>query len=178
MNAEKLTSSNEIMISVKDLKKSFGKLEVLKSIDCDIHKGEVVCVIGPSGSGKSTFLRCLNLLEEPNGGSICFKGTDITAKGVNINKYRQKLGMVFQQFNLFPHMTILKNLTFAPVKLGILTKAQAEERAMQLLARVGLARSGQCSFLPEWVWLTERMPIPHSFRAVRSRELPLCVLFV
>ena len=139
MNAENKTNSNEIMISVKGLMKNFGKLEVLKGIDCDIHKGEVVCVIGPSGSGKSTFLRCLNLLEEPNGGSICFKGADITAKGTNINKYRQKLGMVFQQFNLFPHMTILKNLTFAPVKLGKMNKAEAEETAMQLLARVGLA---------------------------------------
>ena len=139
MNAEQNVQNNEVMISVKDLKKNFGKLEVLKGIDCDIHKGEVVCVIGPSGSGKSTFLRCLNLLEEPNGGSICFKGADITGRGTNINKYRQKLGMVFQQFNLFPHMTILKNLTFAPVKLGKMSKSEAEETAIQLLARVGLA---------------------------------------
>ena len=139
MNAEQNVQNTETMISVKGLKKSFGKLEVLKSIDCDIKRGEVVCVIGPSGSGKSTFLRCLNLLEEPNGGTILFKGTDITAKGTNINKYREKLGMVFQQFNLFPHMTILKNLTFAPVKLGKMNKADAEKQAMLLLERVGLA---------------------------------------
>ena len=144
MNAEQNVQNTETMSSVKGLKKSFGKLEVLKSIDCDIKRGEVVCVIGPSGSGKSTFLRCLNLLEEPNGGTILFKGTDITAKGTNINKYREKLGMVFQQFNLFPHMTILKNLTFAPVKLGKMNKADAEKQAMLLLERVGLADSCHC----------------------------------
>ncbi len=140
MNAENTKLSNgEIVISVKGLKKDFGELKVLRGIDYEIKKGEVICVIGPSGSGKSTFLRCLNLLEEPTDGQILFEGVDITDPKTNINKHREKMGMVFQQFNLFPHMTILKNLTFAPVKLGKLTKEQAEEKAMALLHRVGLA---------------------------------------
>lgn len=126
------------LIEVKDLKKSFGKIEVLKGIDTDIKKGEVVVIIGPSGSGKSTFLRTLNLLEEPTGGHIYFEGTDITDPKVNINVHRQKMGMVFQQFNLFPNMTVLKNMTIAPVKLKKATKAEAEERALALLDRVGL----------------------------------------
>ena len=113
--------------------------EVLKGIDTEIKKGEVVVIIGPSGSGKSTFLRTLNLLEEPTGGHIYFEGTDITDPKVNINLHRQKMGMVFQQFNLFPNMTVLKNMTIAPVKLKKATKAEAEERAMSLLERVGLA---------------------------------------
>ena len=127
------------LIEVKDLQKSFGKIEVLKGINTEIKKGEVVVIIGPSGSGKSTFLRTLNLLEEPTGGHIYFEGTDITDPKVNINIHRQKMGMVFQQFNLFPNMTVLKNMTIAPVKLKKATKAQAEERAMSLLERVGLA---------------------------------------
>ena len=127
------------LIEVKDLQKSFGKIEVLKGINTEIKKGEVVVIIGPSGSGKSTFLRTLNLLEEPTGGHIYFEGTDITDPKVNINVHRQKMGMVFQQFNLFPNMTVLKNMTIAPVKLKKATKAQAEERAMSLLERVGLA---------------------------------------
>ena len=127
------------LIEVKDLQKSFGKIEVLKGINTEIKKGEVVVIIGPSGSGKSTFLRTLNLLEEPTGGHIYFEGTDITDPKVNINLHRQKMGMVFQQFNLFPNMTVLKNMTIAPVKLKKATKAEAEERAMSLLERVGLA---------------------------------------
>ena len=126
------------LIEVKDLQKSFGKIEVLKGINTEIKKGEVVVIIGPSGSGKSTFLRTLNLLEEPTGGHIYFEGTDITDPKVNINVHRQKMGMVFQQFNLFPNMTVLKNLTIAPVKLKKATKAEAEERALALLDRVGL----------------------------------------
>ena len=132
-------TTNETLIEVKGLKKSFGKIDVLNGIDTEIKKGEVVCIIGPSGSGKSTFLRCLNLLEEPTGGQIIFNGTDITDPKTNINIHRQKMGMVFQQFNLFPHMTVLSNMTMAPIKLLGLTKAEAEERAMKLLERVGLA---------------------------------------
>ncbi|MDY6017311.1 MAG: amino acid ABC transporter ATP-binding protein [Oscillospiraceae bacterium] len=127
------------MIKVSDLKKNFGSLEVLKGISTEIKKGEVVVVIGPSGSGKSTFLRCLNRLEEPTGGTIELDGVDITDKKVNINKYRERMGMVFQQFNLFNNLTILKNITLAPVKLGIMGKKEAEEKAMSLLNRVGLA---------------------------------------
>ena len=138
MSAENMNNNN-VVISVKGLKKSFGKIDVLRGIDYDIKKGEVVCIIGPSGSGKSTFLRCLNLLEEPTGGQIFFGGVDITDPKTDINKHREKMGMVFQQFNLFPHMNILKNLTFAPVKLGKMTQKEAEEKAMSLLQRVGLA---------------------------------------
>ena len=126
------------MIHVNNLHKSFGKNDVLKGIDEHIEKGEVVVVIGPSGSGKSTFLRCLNLLEEPTSGQIIFEGNDITDKKVDINKIREKMGMVFQQFNLFPHKTVLQNLTIAPVKVKGLSKEQAEKKAMELLKRVGL----------------------------------------
>ena len=127
------------MISVNNLRKSFHGLEVLKGISTEIKRGDVVCVIGPSGSGKSTFLRCLNMLEKPDGGEILFNGEDLTAPKTNLNLHRQKMGMVFQQFNLFPHMTVLENLTCAPVMLKKLTQAQAEEKAMELLGRVGLA---------------------------------------
>ncbi len=139
MSVENVKKDGDVVISVKNLEKSFGKISVLRGIDYEIKKGEVICVIGPSGSGKSTFLRCLNLLEEPTGGQILFDGVDITDPKTNINLHRQKMGMVFQQFNLFPHMTILKNLTFAPVKLGKLSQKEAEEKAMGLLKRVGLA---------------------------------------
>ncbi len=132
-------TTNETLIKVEGLEKAFGKVEVLKGINIDIKKGEVVVIIGPSGCGKSTFLRTLNLLEEPTGGHIYFEGTDITSKHANINIHRQKIGMVFQQFNLFPHMTLLKNMTLAPMKLLKVSKEEAEKRAMQLLERVGLA---------------------------------------
>lgn len=132
-------STDEVLIKAENLQKSFGNREVLKGINIDIHKGEVVVIIGPSGSGKSTFLRTLNLLEEPTGGRILFEGVDITDPKININKHRQKMGMVFQQFNLFPNMTVLKNMTLAPVKLKKATKAEAEERATKLLERIGLA---------------------------------------
>ena len=126
------------MIEVKGLYKNFGSLQVLRGIDVDIYKGDVVCVIGASGSGKSTFLRCLNLLEQPTGGQIFFEGTDITNPKNDINKLRQKMGMVFQQFNLFPHMTVKENIKLAPVKLKLMTEAEAEEKALALLSRVGL----------------------------------------
>ena len=126
------------MISVKGLKKAFGDNVVLKGIDQEIKKGEKVVIIGASGSGKSTFLRCLNLLEQPTDGHIYFDGTDITDPKNDINKLRQKMGMVFQQFNLFPHMTVKDNIKLAPVKLKLMTDAEAEEKALALLERVGL----------------------------------------
>ena len=126
------------LIVVKDLNKSFGKLHVLKDVNTTIRKGEVVAVIGPSGSGKSTFLRCLNLLEVPTGGHVFFEGVDICDKKTNIDLHRQKIGMVFQQFNLFNNMTVLKNITAAPVKIRKMDPAAAEEKALQLLDRVGL----------------------------------------
>lgn len=132
-------NADNVLIKTEGLEKSFGKVQVLKGITTEIHKGEVVVIIGPSGSGKSTFLRTLNLLEEPTGGKIYFEGIDITDPKININKHRQKMGMVFQQFNLFPHMTVLKNMTLAPMKLLKLSKADAEKRAAELLDRVGLA---------------------------------------
>ena len=131
--------ADSVLIKTEGLEKAFGKVQVLKGITTEIHKGEVVVIIGPSGSGKSTFLRTLNLLEEPTGGKIYFEGVDITDPKININKHRQKMGMVFQQFNLFPHMTVLKNMTLAPIKLVKLSNADAEKRATELLDRVGLA---------------------------------------
>ncbi len=133
MNVDK-----QVLIHVEDLHKSFGELNVLTGLDLDIYRGDVVVIIGPSGSGKSTFLRCMNLLEVPTGGKILFDGHDITDKHTNINIHRQKMGMVFQHFNLFPHMTILQNMTIAPIKLLKESKAEAEAHAMQLLERVGL----------------------------------------
>ena len=127
------------MIEVKDLKKSFGKLDVLRGISEKIEEQEVVCVIGPSGSGKSTFLRCLNLLEEPTGGEVYLDGERINAPGVNIDKIRERLGMVFQNFNLFPHMTVLDNVTLAPIKVKGKNKAEAEESALKILETVGLS---------------------------------------
>ena len=126
------------MIKVKGLKKDFGKLNVLKGIDTRITKGEVVVIIGPSGSGKSTFLRCLNLLEEPTAGEIIFEGKRINAKGTNIDLLRQNIGMVFQQFNLFPHMTVLENIILAPTKLNKVSEEEAQKIAADLLKQVGL----------------------------------------
>lgn len=133
-----MTGNGEVLFKITDLCKNFGELKVLDNISTTIRQGEVVVVIGPSGSGKSTFLRSLNLLEEPTSGTITFEGQNITDPKVNINRYRQKIGMVFQHFNLFPHMTILKNMTLAPIKLLGLSKEQAEAEAMELLERVGL----------------------------------------
>lgn len=127
------------MIDVKNLEKAFHGNLVLKGINETINKGEKVVIVGPSGSGKSTFLRCLNRLEQPTGGEIWFEGVNITDRHCNINKLRQKMGMVFQQFNLFGHLTVKKNITLAPVKLGVMSQQQADERAMQLLARIGLS---------------------------------------
>ena len=132
-------TTNETLIKVEGLKKSFDKVDVLKGINIEIKRGEVVVIIGPSGCGKSTFLRTLNLLEQPTGGHIYFGGADITDPKTNINIHRQKMGMVFQQFNLFPHMTVLKNMTLAPIKLLGISKADAEKRALELLEKVGLA---------------------------------------
>ena len=126
------------MIDVKNLHKAFGDHEVLKGVNEHIEKGEKVVVIGPSGSGKSTFLRCLNLLEEPTGGEIIFEGQNITAKDTDINLVRRRMGMVFQQFNLFPHLTVKENIKLAPVKLKIMSDEEADKRALELLARVGL----------------------------------------
>ena len=133
------TNERQPLIQVQHLGKAFGDLGVLKDINVDIYKGDVVCVIGPSGSGKSTFLRCLNRLEEPTSGKILFEGVDITDPKTDIDKHRQKMGMVFQQFNLFPHMTIMKNLTIASMKLQGVSQKDAEAEAMRLLERVGLA---------------------------------------
>ena len=133
--------SANVIIQAKNVCKHFGggKIKALDGVCAEINKGDVVVIIGPSGSGKSTFLRCMNLLEVPTGGEILFKGTNITDKKVNINIHRQKMGMVFQHFNLFPHMTILENMTLAPIQLLHKSKEEAEEKAMQLLSRVGLA---------------------------------------
>ena len=134
-----MMENKETLIKVRGLKKDFDEKVVLKGIDVDIYKGDVLCVIGASGSGKSTFLRCLNMLETPTDGSIIFEGEDLTHEKVDLNLHRQKMGMVFQQFNLFPHLTILKNLTLAPMLLKKLSAEEAEEKALALLARVGLA---------------------------------------
>ena len=136
-----MSADNNVIISVKDLKKYYNNDEVkaLDGVTTDIRKGEVVVVIGPSGSGKSTFLRSLNLLERPTGGTITFDGSDIMSPSTDINKLRQKMGMVFQHFNLFPHLTILRNMTIAPMKLHGLSKEDAEKKAYALLERVGLA---------------------------------------
>ena len=128
----------DVILETRNLKKSFGKLEVLKGISTGIRRGEVVSIIGPSGGGKSTFLRCLNLLETPDGGQVLFKGQDITDKKLNISKYRQSIGMVFQHFNVFPNLTVLENVTLAPVLEKKVPKDQAKEEAMALLRRVGL----------------------------------------
>ena len=137
--------TTDVLIQVQDLKKHFSGASPIKALDgvsADIRKGEVVVVIGPSGSGKSTFLRCLNLLEVPTGGRILFNGVDITDKSCNINLHRQKMGMVFQHFNLFPHMTILRNMTLAPVKLLHKPQEEADAQALKLLQRVGLGDRG------------------------------------
>ena len=132
-------SDKKVLIRVQNLCKAFGDHEVLKNISVDINKGDVVCVIGPSGSGKSTFLRCLNRLEEPTGGHIFFDDVDICDPKTDIDMHRQRMGMVFQQFNLFPHMNIMRNLTLAPVKLQGKTEEEAQKLAMDLLGKVGLA---------------------------------------
>src|SRR3954451_18606481 len=131
------------IISVKNLSKSFGKLEVLKDINAEVQEKEVICVIGPSGSGKSTFLRCLNRLEDISGGEVVINGHNITDPKININKVRQEVGMVFQQFNLFPHKTVLENITLGPMKVRSAGKDAAEKRAVELLEKVGLKDKAQ-----------------------------------
>ncbi len=137
------TANGEPVIQVEGLRKSFGDHEVLKGITETIHKGEKVVVIGPSGSGKSTFLRCLNLLETPTSGRIFVHGEEITSPKCKVNELRRQMGMVFQHFNLFPNLTILKNITLAPVQTGIMGKEQAEQRAMELLARIGMTEKAK-----------------------------------
>ena len=139
MENKSIYQKDDIMIQIRDLKKSFHQLTVLDGINMDIKRGEVIAIIGPSGCGKSTFLRCINHLEEPTGGEIFVDGININDKKVDINKQRQKMMMVFQNFNLFPHMPILKNLTIGPMELKKKTKKEAESKAMELLERVGLA---------------------------------------
>ena len=133
------TNSAEVILEIQDLCKSFGDHEVLKGISTTIRKGDVLALIGPSGCGKSTFLRSLNLLEIPTSGHVLFEGTDMTDKSVDINHVREKIGMVFQQFNLFPNMTIKENIMLAPVKLNKMTREEAEKKAMELLKRIGLS---------------------------------------
>ena len=130
--------TDTVLIETVGLKKSFGAVSVLKGVDVQVHQGEALAVIGPSGGGKSTFLRCLNLLEEPDGGDVIFEGQKINQKGTDVDVYRQKMGMVFQHFNVFPHMTVQENITLAPVLLKKKTKAEAEAKALSLLERVGL----------------------------------------
>ena len=130
--------NGKVLLETKELRKDFGGNQVLRGISTQICQGEVVAIIGPYGCGKSTFLRSLNLLETPTGGSVIFEGKEITAPGVDVNKIRQKIGMVFQQFNLFANLSIQENITLAPVKLGLMSKEEADKRALELLERVGL----------------------------------------
>ena len=130
--------TDTVLIETRKLTKSFGGLQVLKGVDLQVHQGEAIAVIGPSGGGKSTFLRCLNLLEQPDGGDVIFEGQKINQKGTDVDKYRQKMGMVFQHFNVFPHMTVQQNITLAPVLLKKQTKAEADAKALYLLERIGL----------------------------------------
>ena len=130
--------TDTVLIETKGLQKSFGGLQVLKGVDLQVHQGEAIAVIGPSGGGKSTFLRCLYLLEEPDGGDVIFEGQKINRKGTDVDRYRQKMGMVFQHFNVFPHMTVQQNITLAPVLLKKQTKAEADAKALYLLERIGL----------------------------------------
>lgn len=143
---EDVMSEDDVIVRIKDLHKSYGDLEVLRGIDIDVHRGEVVVVLGPSGSGKSTMLRCVNLLEKPTSGQIIFEGADITAKGVDINGVRAKLGMVFQQFNLFPHLSVKKNVMIAQEKVLKRSKEEAEKIAIQELEKVGLG--DRVDFMP------------------------------
>ena len=138
-----MTNENNVLIETVDLQKSFGDLQVLKGISEKIYKGEVISVIGPSGGGKSTFLRCLNTLEEPTGGKVIFEGNVLDAKSTDLNKHRQKIGMVFQQFNVFPHLTVMENITLAPTLEKGVPKAEAEKEAMELLKKVGMEDKAQ-----------------------------------
>ena len=159
--------SGKILLEVQDLRKDFGDHQVLKGITTKICQGEVVAIIGPSGCGKSTFLRSLNLLETPTGGSVIFEGNEITAPGTDVNKIRQKIGMVFQQFNLFANLSIQDNITLAPIKLGLMGKEEAERKAKELLGRVGLPDG---RFLSRYVvWGTETENCHCAFPCHESR---------
>lgn len=136
-------SQGKTLIEIKNLEKQFGRLQVLKGISIDVHQGDVLAVIGPSGSGKSTFIRCINQLETPTAGQVIFEGLDLTGKKVDLDKMRQKIGMVFQNFNLFNNMTVIDNITAGPIKVLGVSKEEAEQQAMELLARVGLADKAQ-----------------------------------
>jgi polar amino acid transport system ATP-binding protein len=136
---ENANTSAKVKITVRDLHKSFKKLDVLKGISMEACEGDVICVIGPSGSGKSTFLRCINMLEKPSSGTVIVDGCEMTGHKVNLNRVRRNIGMVFQQFNLFPHMTAQRNIMFAPVELKVMHKKEAEKKALELLKRVGLS---------------------------------------
>ncbi|MDR1374174.1 MAG: amino acid ABC transporter ATP-binding protein [Treponema sp.] len=136
---ENANASAAVKVRVRDLHKSFKKLEVLRGISMEAGEGDVICVIGPSGSGKSTFLRCINMLEKPSAGTVMVDGCEMTSRGVNLNRVRRKIGMVFQQFNLFPHMTAQRNIMFAPVELKLMHRKEAGEKALELLRRVGLS---------------------------------------
>ena len=142
-NENNASNDDNVLIRVENLYKNFEDKEVLKKISLNVYKGDVICLVGPSGSGKSTFLRCLNRLEEPSGGKIYFEGVDICDKKTDIDLHRQKMGMVFQQFNLFPHMTVLKNMIIAPIQLQWKTRSEAEEYAISLLEKVGLEDRAQ-----------------------------------
>ena len=144
------------MLKIKNLKKSFGSLEVLKGISFDVKKGDVISIIGPSGCGKSTLLRCLNLLEKPDDGTILFHKVDITKNNINVSHVREKMGMVFQSFNLFPHLTVLENITLAPINLKIMSKGKSTSEALKLLESVGL--------------LERKMRIHLNFQVVKNKE--------
>ena len=167
-----MTTEKDVKIHVKGLKKSFGHVHVLKGIDAEIKAGEVICVIGPSGSGKSTFLRCLNRLEEATAGEILVDGQSITEKNSNIDKIRQHIGMVFQQFNLFPHYTVKENIMLAPVELKLKSKEEAEKKALELLKRVGLAEKADAK--PKQLSGGQQQRVSIGRAIVKNPDILLC----
>lgn len=167
-----MTTEKDVKIHVKGLKKSFGHVHVLKGIDAEIKAGEVICVIGPSGSGKSTFLRCLNRLEEATAGEILVDGQSITEKNSNIDKIRQHIGMVFQQFNLFPHYTVKENIMLAPVELKLKSKEEAEKKALELLKRVGLAEKADAK--PKQLSGGQQQRVAIARAMVKKPDILLC----
>ena len=167
-----MSVSNEVLLDVQGLEKAYGGNQVLNGITTQIRRGEVVAIIGPSGCGKSTFLRSLNLLEEPTGGKILFEGTDITDSKVDINRHRQKIGMVFQQFNLFPHKTVKENIMLAPVTLNLMSKEEAEKTALELLERVGLP--DKADSYPDMLSGGQKQRIAIARALVKNPKLLLC----
>ena len=172
------TKKDDVLIKVEGLHKIYGDFHALNGIDEEIHRGEVVVIVGPSGSGKSTFLRSLNLLEVPDQGHIYFEGVDITDKHVDINKHRQKMGMVFQHFNLFPHKTIKENITLAPIKLLGKSKEEADKRAMELLERVGLAEKADSYPSQLSGGQKQRIAIVRSLAMDPAKEVGSRVIFI